>query len=85
MYLDIAYILLRVYVGATVLSKAWHYCSLACAITYPAVPLAYESVGGIRAQGQGPVRMLSSQSIQGAGCGGGKQLSIARYLNQQKK
>ena len=34
MYLDIAYILLKVYVGATVLCKAWHYCSLACAITY---------------------------------------------------
>lgn len=80
MYLDIAYILLKVYVGATVLCKAWHYCSLACAITYPAVPLAYESVGGIRAQGQGPVRMLSSQSIQVAGCGGGKQLSIARDI-----
>ena len=84
MYLDIAYILLRVYVGATVLSKAWHYCSLACAITYlpldSAAPLAYESVGGIRAQGQGPERMLSSESIKVAGCGGGKQLSIARDI-----
>ena len=76
MYLDTAYILLKVYIGATVLCKAWHYFSLACAITYPAVLLAYESVGGIRAQGQGPVRMLSSQSIKVAGCGGGKQLSI---------
>ena len=60
--------------------KAWHYCSLASAITYPAVPLAYESVGRIWAQGQGPERILSSESIKMAGCGGGKQLSIARDI-----
>ena len=59
-------------------AKAWHYGSLACAIRFPAVPLAYESVGGIRAQGLGPVRTLSSQSVRVAGCGGGKQLSITR-------
>ena len=80
MYLDIAYILLRVYVGATVLCKAWHYCSLACAITYPAVPLAHESVGGIRAQGQGPVRILSAESIKVTGCGGGNQISDAKDI-----
>ena len=61
-------------------AKAWHCCPLVCAIRYPAVSLAYESVGGIRAHVLGPVRTLSSQCVRVAGRGGGKQLSIARGI-----
>ena len=71
MYLDMTYILVKVYIGATVLCKGLALLSLAGAIRYPEIPLDYESMGGIRAQGLGRVRTLSSQSVRVAGCCGG--------------